>query len=165
MAVDGEIEECVRAEYHRLVGAVTLVTGSRQLAEDAVQEAFARAVERSRRGYHFDHLAGWVATVALNYARSGHRRRASERAVHDRMRAAARDPDPGPAPELQLVVRDALDGLARRQRDAVVLYYLLDLDVTTTALLLGVSEGTVKSALSRAREKLAVLLREPELEA
>jgi DNA-directed RNA polymerase specialized sigma24 family protein len=62
MALDGEIEECVRAEYQRLVGAVTLVTGSSQLAENAVEEAF-RAVERSRRGYHSDHLAGWVATV------------------------------------------------------------------------------------------------------
>jgi len=85
--------------------------------------------------------------------------------IRDRMRAAAPAHEPAPAPELQMVVRDALDGLARRQRDAVVLYYLLDLDVATTARVLGISEGTVKSALSRAREKLAVLLREPELEA
>jgi DNA-directed RNA polymerase specialized sigma24 family protein len=40
----------------------------------------------------------------------------------------------------------------------VVLFYLLDLDVATVAGLLGISEGTVKTALSRARQKLAVLL-------
>jgi DNA-directed RNA polymerase specialized sigma24 family protein len=42
------------------------------------------------------------------------------------------------------------------------LHYLLDLDVATTAAVLEVSPGTVKTALSRAREKLAAALRERE---
>ena len=47
----------------------------------------------------------------------------------------------------------------------MILYYLLDVDIATTARLLKVSEGTVKSALSRARAVLARLLLSPELEA
>jgi RNA polymerase sigma-70 factor, ECF subfamily len=161
--VEGEIESCIRAEYGRLVGAVSIVTGSSQLAEEAVQEAFARAWERVRRGQRFEHLAGWVATVALNLARSGRRRGASERRAIER----AAEPTAGPEPDLEvaLVVRSAVDGLARRQRDVVVLYYLLDIDVATVARLLAVSEGTVKSALARARDRLAAVLRQPEPEA
>jgi RNA polymerase sigma-70 factor (ECF subfamily) len=162
MTPDEEIAACVRAQYTRLVGVVSMVTGSSHLAEESVQEAFARAWERARKGYEFEHLAGWVATVALNQARSGRRRAAAEKAARARLTpvgVSAADP------EVALVVRDALAGLPGRQRDAVVLYYLVDLDVATTAQLLKVSEGTVKSALSRAREKLAPLLRAAELEA
>jgi RNA polymerase sigma-70 factor, ECF subfamily len=164
MSVDGEIEGCVRAEYGRLVGVVSLVTGSPQLAEEAVQEAFARAWERVQRGYRFDHLAGWVATVALNQARSGRRRKASERRAVERL-AAVPSVESDREIEVGMVVRSAVDGLARRQREAVVLYYLLDIDVATVASLLRVSEGTVKTALARARHKLAVVVTQQEREA
>jgi RNA polymerase sigma-70 factor (ECF subfamily) len=164
MPVDGEIEGCIHAEYARLVGAVSLVTDSPQLAEEAVQEAFARAWERTQRGHRFDHLAGWVATVALNQARSGRRRRASERRTIERL-AAASVVEIDDGAEVAMVVRSAVDGLPGRQRDAVVLYYLLDIDVATTADLLRISEGTVKTALARARQKLARVLGEQELEA
>jgi RNA polymerase sigma-70 factor (ECF subfamily) len=160
--VDGDIEACIRSEYRRLVGAVTLVTGSVTTAEDAVQEAFARAWERSRRGEGFTHLAGWVATVALNEARGGHRRRRTEeRAL---VRLAGR-PTEGPAVDevsTRVALHEAVAALAPRQREAVVLHHLLDVDVATTANLLGVSEGTVKSALHRARAHLAEALTERE---
>ena len=164
MAVDGELQRCVRAEYARLVAVVAVVTGSHELAEEAVQEAFARAWERTQRGEMFEHLEGWVVTVALNYARSGRRRRQSERRAVQRLAARSTTAAPLDPPDVSLVVRSALDGLPGRQRDAVVLYYLLDVDVATTARLLGVSTGTIKSALSRARARLSELLREPELE-
>lgn len=148
MTVDGEIERCIRAEYRRLVEAVSLVTGSPQLAEEAVQEAFARAWIRAKRGHDFDHLPGWVATVALNHARSGRRRKAAERRAVERL-AAPPSAGPDRGIEVAMVVKSAVDGLARRQRDVVVLYYLLDIDVATVASLLGISEGTVKTALAR----------------
>jgi len=163
--VDGEIEDCIRTEYRRLVGAVAVVTGSTAAAEDAVQEAFARAWERSRRGQTFTHLPGWVATVALNHARSGHRRRQTEQRALVRLTAApARAVRPTDAVAIDVAVRAAIDGLAGRQREVVVLHHLLDIDVATTADLLGVSEGTVKSALHRARAHLAETLADHEEE-
>lgn len=164
MAVTAEIERCIDAEYRRLVGVVSLITGSVPLAEEAVQEAFARAWERAQRGQRFEHLAGWVATVALNHARSSGRRSRTERRIVDHL-ASAPAVETGSTHEIQIVVRSAVDGLAGRQRDAVVLYYLLDIDVATVARLLGVSDGTVKTALARARVKLARALGEQELEA
>lgn len=164
MGMTAEIERCIDEEYKRLVVVVSLVTGSTPLAEEAVQEAFARAWERSERGQEFDHLAGWVATVALNQARSGRRRMTTERWTMGRLARTPRA-EPASTPELEIVVRSAVDGLARRQRDAVVLYYLLDVNVATCARLLRVSEGTVKTALARARVRLAEALGDQELEA
>ena len=165
-SVDEEIEACIRGEYPRLVHAVALVTGSNALAQECVQEAFARAWERSRRGERFEHLAGWVATVALNLARSGRRRAAAEQRAVERLgRRIGPHAQPDPDAALSAAVRAAVDGLAPRQRDAVLLYYVVDLDVRTVASVLGVSDGTVKTALSRARHHLARLLDDEEREA
>src|SRR5262249_40413881 len=54
---EAQIREFLATQYPRLVGAVTLLCGSRALAEDAVQEAVARAWERSERGERIDALA------------------------------------------------------------------------------------------------------------
>jgi RNA polymerase sigma-70 factor, ECF subfamily len=70
MSVDGL--RCFFDEHYReVLGAVTLVTGSRAVAEDAVNEAVARAWER-REG--IEQLNRWVLTVALNIARNRWRR-------------------------------------------------------------------------------------------
>lgn len=155
----GAVEACIRAEFERLVRVVAVVTGSVPAAQDAVQEAFARAWEREVAGEGFAHLAGWVVTVALNLARSGRRREGTAA----RARAFLAAVPPGVPDVAGLVDLDrALAELPRRQREAVVLHYLLDLDVATVAVLLGVSGGTIKTALSRARAKLAATLADRE---
>ena len=60
-----EFEELYRHAYPRLVAAVTLLTGSRAVAEDAVQEAFARAWNR------WDRLASYDQPQALLTALEG----------------------------------------------------------------------------------------------
>jgi RNA polymerase sigma-70 factor, ECF subfamily len=158
MGVVDDVELCVRLEYERLVRVVAVATGSVPAAQDAVQEAFARALERAARGGEFTHLAGWIVTVALNVARSGRRRaRVEARAGH-----RSSPPDDRVDVEMLVDLDRAVRALPQRQRETVVLYYLLDLDVSTVAELLGVSPGTVKTALARARDKLAVALTDRE---
>jgi len=157
MELQWSVEACIRERYPEIVRAVSAVTKSVPAAEDAVAEAFARAWEREQRGVTFDHLAGWVVTVALNLARSRWRRLGRER--HLSVEHATRSVDS----DLSLDVRAAVAQLPRRQREAVVLHYLMDLDVVTTASLLGVSEGTVKTALSRARRALVPRLTPQEV--
>jgi RNA polymerase sigma-70 factor (ECF subfamily) len=65
----------------------------------------------------------------------------------------------GDAIDLQRVLR----GLSARQREVTVLRYYLDLDVAQIAVALGVTEGTVKTQLHRARASLARALGEQEL--
>jgi RNA polymerase sigma-70 factor (ECF subfamily) len=150
------VEQLVRTEYVRLVRAVALSCGSPSVAEDSVQEALTRAWERAGRGEAFDHLAGWVVTVALNLTRSRFRRERREAPLTDRSDRSS-DPDP----EL-IDLADAVDALPRRQREVVVLHYYLRYEVRLIAHLLDVSEGNVKNALHRARRTLATALHSEE---
>jgi RNA polymerase sigma-70 factor (ECF subfamily) len=148
------IREFLHTDYPRLVAAVALTCGSRPAAEDAVQEAMLRAWERSEKGEEIESFKAWVTTVSLNLARSGLRRLRSERRARSRLHVANLGE---PNADRVDVVR-ALSALPRRQREAVVLRYYLQLDTREAAAALGMSEGTVKSTLSRARAALAVAL-------
>jgi RNA polymerase sigma-70 factor (ECF subfamily) len=146
------LREFLHTSYPRLVAAVALVCGSRPAAEDAVQEALLRAWERSEKGEEIDSLEGWVTTVALNLARSGLRRMRSERRARTRLAGSA----VGEPPTADRIDVDrALATLPRRQREAAVLRYYLQLDTREVASALKLNEGTVKSALARARAALA----------
>src|SRR4029450_3544747 len=74
MTSDHDFEAFYQASYPRLVGQLTVVTGSLEDAEDAVQEAFARASTRWARLRAYDAPEAWVRRVALNLATSGLRR-------------------------------------------------------------------------------------------
>ena len=146
--------------YPRLVAGIALMTGSRAVAEDAVQEAVVRAWERSERGQRIESLAAWVTTVSVNLARSWYRRLLAERRARQQPRVA----DAPATTEERMDVIRALTALPRRQREATVLRYYLGMDVKEIAEVLGVGEGTAKTTLFRARQKLAAALGEPELE-
>src|SRR6266508_239786 len=90
------IRTFLATDYPRLVAAVSLACGSRAAAEDAVQEALARAWERSERGEHIDSLRAWVMKVAINLVRSGFRRKLAERRAREPLRAPARSPGASP---------------------------------------------------------------------
>jgi RNA polymerase sigma factor (sigma-70 family) len=148
---DDRLRHFLLTDYARVVGVVALVCPDRAAAEDAVQDALLTTWSRSVEP---DSYTAWVTTVALNKARSSTRRlRAEQRAV-DRIEAS-----PGtPEETARTDVARALVRLSVRQRQVTVLRYWLDLDVGSIARVLGISEGTVKTQLSRARSALAPLL-------
>lgn len=152
------IGEFLHTAYPRLVAAVALVCGSRPAAEDAVQEALLRAWERSEKGEDIRSLEAWVTTVSLNLGRSWLRRLRSERSAKARLHGSAWTEDPAPGAGRAVDVERALATLPRRQREAVVLRYYLQLDTREVAAVLKVNEGTVKSTLFRARAALAEAL-------
>jgi RNA polymerase sigma-70 factor (ECF subfamily) len=149
-----------------VVAGLALISGSRAASEDAVQEALARAWERSERGERIESLKAWVTTVAINQVRSGFRRLLAERRARQRSRGGRGDASDLPlaAAEHAVDVRRALMALPRRQREATVLRYYLDLDVAEVARALRVNEGTAKTTLHRARKALAVALGDQALE-
>jgi RNA polymerase sigma factor (sigma-70 family) len=127
--------------------AVYLMCGDRALAEDATQEAFARALERWDRLEVRPWAGGWVMTTALNVARRSLRRRSV-------WPLARESPNPDEALDLWTAVRR----LPRRQQEAAVLYYRMDVPVHEIGRILGCSEGTVRTHLARARQALRTLL-------
>lgn len=122
-----------------------------------------RAWERSERGEQIDSLPAWVATVALNHARSALRRLRSERKARARLEADATPRPPRSSAE-HVDIERALAALPRRQREVVVLRYYLGMETKEVARVLAINEGTVKSTLFRARATLAGALGIHELE-
>ena len=156
-----QLAQFVAGEYPGLVAALSLVCGERSAAEDAVQEALARAVVAQRRG-KIDSLPAWVRVVALNQLRNRWRSRSREQKATQRLRDTQVAPGPDDALEDSMDLVAALASLSRRQREAVALHYRLGLSVAETAQAMRVSDGTVKTLLSRARTTLGVALRDEE---
>lgn len=154
------MSEQVRALYggcqRRLVAQVYALTADLGEAQDAVQEAFVRALARPRAFDRLDNPEAWLRVVALNVARRRLRRRAHlDRLLH-RPQPAPTVPD-GLSPDHVALVA-ALRRLPAPQREAVALHHLADLPVTQVAELLGIPVGTVKTRLARGRTRLAELL-------
>jgi RNA polymerase sigma-70 factor (ECF subfamily) len=142
-------------EHPRVLGVLCAVSGDRDVAIDATDEAFARALERWKRVHAMESPAGWTYRVALNALRRTKRRRALEARVLRRVHTVAVVPEVDR--ELWSVVRQLSD----RQCQAVVLRYVADLAEADIAAVMGVTRGTVASTLADARARLAVLLGEP----
>jgi RNA polymerase sigma-70 factor (ECF subfamily) len=156
---DERIRAFVTAEYRQVVATVALVCGSTATAEDAVQEALARAWEHLAQGKPIERLGAWVTTVALNLARSQMRRWRSERRARTKLGALRPEiHDVTGASGEAYAVRQALLELPRRQREVTALRYYLGFDVRAIAEHLGIAEGTVKAMLFRARQSLATAL-------
>jgi RNA polymerase sigma-70 factor (ECF subfamily) len=137
--------------YGRLVAELYSVVGSLADAEDAVQEAFARASVRWERLRDYDHPDAWVRRVALNLAASSLRRARRKLVAYRRVGV----PPPAPAPgEDRVVLAQALGRLRRRHREVLVLHYLAELPVEEMARVLKIPVGTVKGRLFRARAAL-----------
>lgn len=147
--------------YVRARGAVLLrtarsLTPNHSDAEDLLQTALTKTYLAWERIEDHRALDGYVRRALVNTRTSQWRkRRVDEYAV-------AELPEPGPEPEPdpaeQQAIRDAMwravVKLPARQRAMVVLRYYEDLSEASTAEVLGVSVGTVKSAVSRALAKL-----------
>jgi RNA polymerase sigma-70 factor (ECF subfamily) len=154
---EAAIRAFVIEDYPRIVTGLTVLCGSRAAAEDAVQDALAKAWERSERGEHIAELAAWVTVVARNMLRSWFRRVRAERRARAALAERGETSAAGRVDDHVDVIR-ALGALTRTQRETTVLRYYLGMSVAEVASALGVSDGTVKSTLYRARQILAPAL-------
>ncbi len=125
LKVDPGFQALYEREFPAVYRAAFLLCGDRQLAEDATQEAFARALVRWRRLGREPWAAGWVTTTALNVARRQLRRGPHAASIgSDEPAEGFRDD--------ALDLRAAVRALPPRQQEAVALYYLLDMPVADT---------------------------------
>jgi RNA polymerase sigma-70 factor (ECF subfamily) len=149
------VREVYAVSAGRLVTQVYAMIGDLAEAQDAVQEAFARALGRPGRLRKVDNPEAWLHTVAMNVARSRRRRTA----VFDRLVRAGRvDRPPQETPGLStdhVALVAALQRLPAATRETVVLHHLADLPVAEVALILGCSVEAVKTRLVRGRRARA----------
>ncbi len=160
MADTEGFEEFYTATVGRLLGQLYPVTGDLHEAEEIVQEAFTRASMRWARLRDYDVPEAWVRRVAMNLAAD----RARSLRRHTMALLKLGPPPAVPSVSVEtLALIQALRMLPVRQRQAIVLHYLVDLPVAEIAQVLGVPQGTVKSLLARGRRALAATLGESEV--
>ncbi len=147
---DHGFETFFRAVFPKAVAIARRVTGDHAAAEDAAIEAMAKAHSRWQRIGPAPWREAWVLRVAVNEAirrlpRSGADRRAGGGPAAQRPQG----PDPAEEVVLRQALTAALQRLPRRQREVVVLRYLVGLSEVQVAEALDISHGTVKTHLRR----------------
>ena len=148
------------------------VEDAREVAQEALLKAF-----RSLAGYDASRsFRNWLFQIAANEARDRYRKRTRETAAFDSLverspsattRSAADGPEAGrESQEVRSDILRSLAVLSPREREVLVLRDLEELDVRETAQTLGCSAIAVRVHLSKARRKLAEVLRRdhPHLE-
>lgn len=150
-----DFEEFYQASYVRLVTILLAVLGDRQEAEDAAQEAFARALARwpAIRGYDLPEL--WVRRVALRLAVDSGRGWRRRRDTATRLLAARAPGAAEPSDSLPFTaLGHALLRLPLREREVLVLHYIADMTVDAIARERAIPPGTVKDRLASGRRRL-----------
>jgi RNA polymerase sigma-70 factor (sigma-E family) len=150
-----EFAEFVRVSQRRLRRLAYLVCGDWHRAEDIVQTALTRLYSRWSTIRREDGPDRYAHRAVVNAAIDERRRpfRAREETRGELPDVATRVED-----GLTLALVEALAQLPVGQRAVVVLRYIEDVDVDTTAALLGISPGTVKSQASKGLTSMRALL-------
>ena len=144
-------EEFFEAERGKLFGAVYLMTGSVEEAEEIVQDAFLAVWERWDRVRDMERPTGYVYRIAMNRFRSRRRHLACAARRGLPFRSAE---DPYEAVDLHDEVVRALRGLTPHQRAALVLTELLGCRSDEAAAFLGVRPSTIRNLAAQARASL-----------
>ena len=149
------VQEVYGTAYTRLVVQIFALTGDLAEAEDAVQEAFVMALDKTRAFVGMDNQEAWLRTVALNHVRNRWRHTEVVRRLRPKVPGPTRGVEVGPD---HVALVEALAKLDTNHRTVVVLHYLADRSIADISLELGIPEGTVKTRLARGRELLNPLL-------
>jgi RNA polymerase sigma-70 factor (ECF subfamily) len=149
-----DFDHFYRREHRRLQAAVGAATGRWDVATDAVDLAFEKAFVRWRRVGAMNHPGSWIYRVAVNRVKRDVRRRARGAEL---LAGMVPDSAVGASDEWIAAV-DAVSRLPRRERDVVVLRYVMGYSEIETAQALGLSSGAVGRYLSDGRRALRAAL-------
>jgi RNA polymerase sigma-70 factor (ECF subfamily) len=158
-------EDAFRAFYDRTARGVwaylVRVTGSREMADDLLQEAFYRFLRAAATHQDEAHRRNSLYRIATNLARDARRRnlfRISAGLADDDVERVAADGDQARAAERRTDFKRAMSHLKPRERALLWLAYAEGASHREIADVLGLSPGSLKPLLYRARRRLAALL-------
>lgn len=159
--------ELVRRYQDRLYSAVVHIVRCRAEAEDVVQEAFVQAYVKLETFKHNSRFYTWLYRIAVNVSISHRRRRKVEVSVEQNRDATGDEPldtftspsEPLEQAERKQQLEQALTLLTEEHRSIIVLRHMEEFSYEEIAEILGISVGTVRSRLHRARAQLLVHLK------
>ncbi|WP_209341580.1 RNA polymerase sigma factor [Flavonifractor sp. AGMB03687] len=138
-----------------LYRAALAILGDAHEAEDAVQDAFLRCLEKAPDFESPAHEKAWLLRVTVNGCKS------RLRSPWRRRTAPLLDTYPAAGPEEQSLM-ETIGKLPAKDRTVLHLYYYEGYQTAEIAEMTGWREGTVRSRLTRARAKLGALLKGEE---
>ena len=170
-AVDGDSSSyrtLVERYEDRLLTLARRLTGDAHRAEDVVQDALLKAYAKLGSFHGRSSFYTWIYRITVNAASDMRQREERRRAVSlddGPVGRALSGGSPGPAAraitsEMRGIVRREIEKLSPKLRTILKMRELDGLSYEELASALGISKGTVESRLFRAREKLALRLRE-----
>jgi len=157
-AVGGDIEsfgELCGRYYAAMVAVAYAVLSDHQLAEDAAQESFARALVRLRALNDKRRFAAWLAAICRNVAKDMVTNRVRHISTEDLTQVAEKNSDD----ENILAIRRAIEQLPYESRELVVLRYYDGLSYEQIGSILGISPAAINGRLARAKRKMIEYLR------
>jgi len=153
----------IEALIPRLRRFARALAGSREAADDLVQDTLERAWTKRHLWQAGTNLRAWLFAVMHGVYVNGTRRRWRAESLDALENSAPERADDGASAETAVAVgelREALQALSEEQREVVLLVGLEQLSYAEAANVLEVPIGTVMSRLARGRERLRQLLEE-----
>jgi len=155
--------------FYQVYKIALSMTRNTQAAEDVTQETFLIAFEKYNQLRDSTKAGAWLTSIALNIARAYFNREKRFMTMDpENISIKLQDDEPEQVlerlgqKEIAQVLIGAIHDLPPEFQDVIILKYYHDLEVKEVAELLELPQGTVKSRLSRAREKLRKILEEKE---
>ena len=157
-AVAGDIEsfgELCRRYYPAMAAIAYAVLSDHQLAEDAAQESFARALVNLRRLKNRNRFAPWLAAICRNVAKDMVATKARYISAEDLSQVAEKNNDDGNS----RMIRRAIEQLPAAEKELIVLRYYNNLSYERIGAILGTSPAAINGRLARAKRKMAKYLK------
>ena len=140
--------------HPRLVGALSLYTNDRDVAQEIAQDCLVRICRDWRKVQQMSSPEGWALRIAMNLANSLYRRKAAERRARQKIQArphlntSQQDWTDGVA------LRSALGALPARQRAVLIMRFYADMPFMDIARAMEIPESTAKSLARRGLDRL-----------
>lgn len=145
-------EEAYKLHYPAVVRSAWLICRDNHRAEELAQEAFARAYPRWRKLDRGGYAVAWLHRVVMNLSLTASERRRRGRQLERDHGFHPTDPTPREREVDQVI--ELLRDLPSRQREALFLRFVLDLDVAHVAAGMRCTPGTVKTHTKRGLDRL-----------
>ena len=152
--VDGFTELC-RRYYPAMVAIAHSVLSDRHLAEDAAQQAFAKAAVKLPQLKKESRFASWLAAICRNVAKDIARSKEHFRTTDNLSIEAIKAKDD----ETTEIVRQAISKLSASAKELIFLRYYDGMSYEQISAVLGISEQAINGRLRRAKKKMADYLR------
>jgi len=160
-AINGNADsftELCRRYYPAMVAIAHSVLGDRHLAEDAAQQAFAKAALKLPQLKKESRFAGWLAVICRNIAKDMARNVGAGLRVcpTDNLSTIAAESHDDDTTE---TIREAISKLSASAREVIFLRYYDGMSYEQISAVLGISEQAINGRLRRAKKKMADYLR------